>query len=201
MKKAALLFLLFLFKYHIVLAQGIDYQILKNLNKIQSPIDNKFHKFISHTAPPLSVGLPILLTGIGFLDKNENLTKKGIETTIAVGMTVAETYIIKKIAKRPRPFITYPDLKNLDTEGSYSFPSGHTSAAFSLATSLSLNYPKWYVIAPAYIWAGATGYSRMYLNVHYPSDVLMGAALGTATSWLTWKINKKIRTKKEKASQ
>jgi undecaprenyl-diphosphatase len=49
---------------------------------------------------------------------------------------------------------------------------------------LSRSYPKWYIAAPAYLWAGSVGYSRMYLGVHYPSDVFGGAVLGTTTSLL-----------------
>ena len=104
--------------------------------------------------------------------------------------TIVETYALKYIVKRPRPYITHPDINALNTEGSPSFPSGHTSAAFGLATSLSLHYPKWYVVVPSFAWAGLTGYSRMYLGVHYPTDVLAGAALGASTAWLGWKINK-----------
>jgi membrane-associated phospholipid phosphatase len=76
-------------------------------------------------------------------------------------------------------------------------PSGHTSSAFSTATSLSLNFRKWYVVAPAYTYAAAVGYSRMYLGVHYPSDVLVGALLGSGTAYLTWKINKKLQNKRK----
>ncbi len=69
------------------------------------------------------------------------------------------------------------------------FPSGHTSLAFAIATSLSLKYPKWYVIAPSYVWACSVGYSRMNLGVHYPSDVLAGAVLGAGSAFLTYKLN------------
>ena len=179
-------------------AQNIDYQILKDLNNVQTTFNTDANKFITNTAPYLSVGTPILMAGVGLLTKNEDLKKKGIETGIACALTVVETYALKQVVKRNRPFITYAgDLNNPDTEGGYSFPSGHSSAAFSVATSLSLNYPKWYVIAPAYLWASATAYSRMYLNVHYPSDVLVGAILGSATAWATWKINKKWQAKKK----
>jgi membrane-associated phospholipid phosphatase len=74
-------------------------------------------------------------------------------------------------------------------ESSASFPSGHTSIAFATATALSLKYPKWYVIAPASIWACSVGYSRMNLGVHYPSDVFAGAVLGAGSAFLTYKIN------------
>ena len=70
-------------------------------------------------------------------------------------------------------------------------PSGHTSGAFNLATSLTLSYPKWYVAAPSYLWASGVAYSRMYIGVHYPSDVFIGALLGSGTAWLNYYINKK----------
>ena len=64
--------------------------------------------------------------------------------------------------------------------------------AFATATSLSLTYPKWYIIVPAYSWAGAVGYSRMHLGVHYPSDVFIGALVGAGSAWLTHAMNKKL---------
>jgi undecaprenyl-diphosphatase len=77
-----------------------------------------------------------------------------------------------------RPFESYSDIiKKLDGGGA-SFPSGRTSAAFATATYLSLEYLKLYVIVPSYSWASSVGYSRMYLGVHYPSDVLGGMIVG-----------------------
>ncbi len=195
MKNKVLIILLFLSNMGIVTAQSIDYQILKDLSKLQSPSDNKFNKFVSDAAAPLSIGAPLLIFGVGLIEKNKDLQEKGFQTGVAFAATLGGTYALKYLVNRPRPYITHPDLKNLTTEGSPSFPSGHTSSAFSIATSLSLNFRKWYVVVPAYTWAAATGYSRMYLNVHYPSDVLVGAVLGSGTAWLTWKINKKWREK------
>ncbi|WP_256604704.1 phosphatase PAP2 family protein [Sphingobacterium multivorum] len=69
------------------------------------------------------------------------------------------------------------------TAGGYSFPSGHTSSAFATASALSRAYSKWYVVAPSLLWASSVGYSRMYLGVHFPSDVLTGAVLGTGAAF------------------
>ena len=112
------------------------------------------------------------------------------------------TTTIKLSVHRERPFITYPnDITKYSVAGSYSFPSGHTSMAFCTATSISLMYPKWYIIVPAYLWAGSVGYSRMYLGVHYPTDVLAGALIGTGTSIGTHYIFKYIKTKRSKKNQ
>jgi membrane-associated phospholipid phosphatase len=179
-------------------AQGFDYQTLKNLEARRSVIDTRANRFITNTSPYLSVGTPILMFGVGFLGKNEDLKQKSVEIGLSVAATIVETYALKEIFKRQRPYVTHLDLNPVSREDSYAFPSGHTSAAFALATSMSLNYPKWYVIVPSFAWASATGYSRMYMGVHYPTDVLAGAALGAGTAWLTWKVNKKWFKKQDK---
>jgi membrane-associated phospholipid phosphatase len=65
---------------------------------------------------------------------------------------------LKKAVKRDRPFETYPDIDQVSSSTGESFPSGHTFGFFATATSLSLAYPKWYVIA-FFIWASTVGYS------------------------------------------
>jgi len=92
--------------------------------------------------------------------------------------------ILKYTVNRPRPFITYPFLEKVTSGGSLSFPSGHTCDAFTLATSVSIACPKWYVITPSYGWAGSKAYSRMDLGVQYPSDVLAGAIIGVGSAYL-----------------
>ena len=103
--------------------------------------------------------------------------------------------MLKYSVNRDRPFVTYPDIIQ-KSKAIPSFPSGHTSSAFATATSLSLAYPKWYIIVPSYAWAGTVGYSRMHLGVHYPSDVLAGALIGSGCAYLTFKVNQKLLKKK-----
>ncbi len=102
------------------------------------------------------------------------------------------TTALKLAFKRDRPFVTYPFLDKQADAGSYSFPSGHTSSAFAFATSISLAFPKWYVIAPSYVYACAAGYSRMHLGVHFPSDVLAGAIVGAGSAVLSNYLQRKI---------
>jgi len=87
-------------------------------------------------------------------------------------------YIIKRGFKRDRPFQVQLGINNLvNPSDKFSFPSGHTSAAFLLAVQFSHQYP---LIAPLlFIWATMVGISRVYLSVHYPTDILAGACLGS----------------------
>lgn len=174
-------------------AQDFDYNVLKDLQNNRTKTGTDINQFITKTSPYLSVGTPLIMFGVGLIEHNTDLRDKGLQVGVAVGATIVETYVLKKFFNRPRPFITHSDLMPISLETDASFPSGHTSAAFSLATSLSLNYPKWYVIAPSFLWASATGYSRLYLGVHYPTDVLAGAVLGAGTSWLAYELNKKLK--------
>lgn len=61
---------------------------------------------------------------------------------------------------------------------------------FSLATSLSITYPKWYVIAPSAVWACGVGFARMNQGVHYPSDVVAGAAIGVGCAFVNVYVNR-----------
>jgi membrane-associated phospholipid phosphatase len=131
-----------------------------------------------------------VLLGIGLLKKDSLLKRNALYIGKSVLISGGIAVLLKYAFQRDRPFITYPYIQNVTSGGSPSFPSGHATNAFALATSVSMAYPKWYVVAPAYLWAGAVGYSRMDLGVHYPSDILAAAIIGSGTSYLCYKANK-----------
>jgi undecaprenyl-diphosphatase len=84
---------------------------------------------------------------------------------------------IKHWVKRPRPFQQFAGLVNLIVPPDvFSFPSGHTAGAFVVASLIGYYYPAGLI--PLYLWASLVGFSRIFLRVHYPSDVLAGACLG-----------------------
>jgi undecaprenyl-diphosphatase len=123
----------------------------------------------------------------GFVKHDKKELIHGWQTTAGLVVATGITYTMKTAFNRHRPYSTYPEYIPYSRESSASFPSGHVSLAFSTATSLSLEYKRWYVAVPAYAWASGVGYSRLVLGVHYPSDVLAGALVGAASSWVTWR--------------
>ena len=194
-KFISILFLLFCITF--VQGQNIDINLLRDINlKRDKSLDPTF-KTITNSASPVSIATPLIIYSVGLLKKDATLKKQGIFIGEAFLVNAFVTTALKYSIKRDRPFVTYPDIEKVTSGGSSSFPSGHTSEAFSTATSLSIAFPKWYIIAPSYIWAGAVGYSRMDLGVHYPSDVLAGAIIGSGSAFLSYKLNKWINKKNQ----
>ncbi len=165
--------------------QRFDDRTLEYLAKNRTTGQTKTWLLISNTNTYVNVAIPTGLLVAGIIEKDYNMRQNALYVASSTAATFLFNSLIKKIVKRPRPFITNIHLTAVYQPGSYSFPSGHTSSAFSSATALSRAYPKWYVIAPSFLWAGAVGYSRMYLGVHYPTDVTTGALLGSGLAFAT----------------
>ncbi|MDO9581385.1 MAG: phosphatase PAP2 family protein, partial [Bacteroidales bacterium] len=173
-------------------SQNIDIRLLRNINSHETLSSDRFFQFVSNSESYMIVGIPAGM-GIGGLIKHDDqLFRNACVTIVTIGVNFSITTALKYSINRERPYITYTDITKKSTGGSPSFPSGHTSSAFSIATSLSLTYPKWYIVIPTYTWADTVGYSRMHLGVHYPSDVVAGALIGAGTAWLTFYVNKKL---------
>jgi membrane-associated phospholipid phosphatase len=171
-------------------AQNTDIEILSHINQESSSFLRDYSKLASNTTKVAGLAVPVVIGAVALINQDDDLLKSGIYIAASQLATVALTYSFKLVVDRPRPYITYPDkIVAYDALSSSSFPSGHTSFAFATATSLSIEFPKWYVIAPSYLWACSVGYSRMNLGVHYPSDVLAGALLGAGSAYLTYKLN------------
>lgn len=179
-------------------AQNEDIQLLRDINLHRDRgLDGSF-KFITNSSGIISVTTPVALISTGLITKDKELLHKGLYVGASWLTSAILANGIKVIVRRDRPFVTYPEIEKLASGGSYSFPSGHSSEAFSIATSLSISFPKWYVVAPAYLWAGLVGYSRMDLGVHYPTDVLAGAVLGAGSAYLCHVLDKRLFRRKER---
>ena len=122
--------------------------------------------------------------------------KFGIASIIALITSLLFTNgILKNLVQRIRPFQYYKDLEILiDKPGEFSFPSGHTSASFASAIAIWLSGEE---IAKSIkygliLLAILMGFSRIYLCVHFVSDVILGAIFGIAYGFIGYKLMNRI---------
>ena len=103
---------------------------------------------------------------------------------LAFAIELPVYFIVKKYVKRLRPFEQMQNINHLIAPpDKYSFPSGHTSAAFVMATLFSAFFNE--VAFFLFLLASLIGFSRIYLRVHYPTDIFAGAALGIISANLS----------------
>jgi membrane-associated phospholipid phosphatase len=170
---------------------GFDQQVLINLMNHRTDGGSRFCRGISNSTQLVATLIPVSVLAAGVIGNDMPTLKKGLYIATTVAGSAFITYGLKQSFQRPRPYDKHPGIIPVGGgSSSPSFPSGHTSMAFSSATSLTIAYPKWYIAVPAYAWAASVGYSRMYMGVHYPSDVLAGAVVGAGSAWLMYKANK-----------
>lgn len=93
--------------------------------------------------------------------------------------------VLKDVIDRPRPPAVLGDLDVRETIGGFGFPSGHTTMAFALAAALHPTLPARWRWLP-WTLAAVVGLARLHVGVHWPGDVLGGAALGTAIGSAAW---------------
>ncbi|WMW46412.1 phosphatase PAP2 family protein [Bacillus paralicheniformis] len=126
----------------------------------------------------ISASLSLLLFGPG------SVRTAGIASAIALLVSHLQVMLIKKLYPRKRPYLTLKETQVLQNPlKDHSFPSGHTTAAFSVITPLMIFFP---ILTLLLIPVGiSVGLSRIYLGLHYPSDVLAGTALGISVGTLS----------------
>ena len=128
--------------------------------------------------------------------------KLGLTMLVAIGVGALLTNVILKNAvARQRPYEqsqVYADFHKFvgaRKESDLSFPSGHTLHAFTAATAIFLYYKKSGIAA--FVFASLIAFSRMYLFVHYPTDILGGLILGVAMAVLVYRIVQKSNRQKK----
>lgn len=163
---------------------NFEHKILILIASTRNVIMTKFMKFFSISA---NGGVIFFILSMMMLlsDKYKKMGYAVIATVLAHSLIC--NVFVKPIIRRIRPFDRYSDITVLldKLPKDYSFPSGHTGASFAFATTVFLYDKKLGVLA--YILAILIAYSRMYLGVHYPTDIIGGIILGSSMAVCMYK--------------
>ena len=152
------------------------------INLINSKIKNKYLDIFMFRITDLggAIFITVFTLSLVIFGSTEN-KKIGVEALVVLGISQIFVHSLKRLWGRERP---YKIIEQLNTFGfdlpDYSFPSGHTTASFSLATTLALNIPRISIIV--LFLALIIAISRIYLGVHYPTDIAAGVILGMGCS-------------------
>lgn len=136
-----------------------------------------------------------IIFGLMFVFGGHKTRKIAFLGVVALILANGVVYSLKYLVAEPRPFLT---LSNVDllvhAEETYSFPSGHAASSFAAAFVIGCKYRlnlkgKTYdLFYPLMIFAAIIGFSRIYIGVHYPYDVIVGAIIGTLSGYMVLKF-------------
>lgn len=175
---------------------SIDVRIFRDFNNIQSSFVNSFVNITNESIVPVLIGVPIGLYAGSRMSDNKYGENSAVLLALSELTSGAVSQVMKWIFKRPRPFRTLNNVYLSDTnnvKGTYSFPSGHSTNSFTIATSLTLRYTDEPVlIAGCYTYAVLVALGRVYWGVHYPSDILAGALIGAGSAALIYSLRAPI---------
>src|SRR5664280_1224872 len=166
--------------------ERIDQQLFLFINSLNSPFFDQVMNILSGKL----IWVPLYLTILVFLGIKYKRKFLIIIIFIILAATLADqsSVIVKNLVHRLRPchepsIMGIVHLVNGECGGAYSFVSSHATNTFDVALlSLSFIKKRWYSLS-IILWAGAICYSRVYLGVHYPGDILCGALLGSFIGW------------------
>ncbi len=163
---------------------NIDFKILDAIQSITNPVFDAFFSFITHLGDAGAVWIAIAVICLLF----KKTRKCGIMLGLVLILgTLVGNVALKNIIARPRPFLQNPDMLNsllISAPHGYSCPSGHTLSSIECAYVIFLNNKKWGI--PALVVAVLIAFSRMYLYVHFFTDILLGTVIGIGLAYLVY---------------
>lgn len=149
---------------------GLDEVLLTGLRSFANPRLTEFVLLVTHLGDTLVIGLASLVIGAVLWLKQRR--RDAVQVFATAGGAAIMNYALKVSFQRARPTL----VQAMITESSYSFPSGHSMVSSALIFALvAIAWPtrwRWPVVVGGVVFTGTIGLSRIYLGVHYPSDVV-----------------------------
>ena len=171
----------------------MEFELLYMIQKLHTPFLDEVMKGITFLGE--SGWFWILLAVLLFCPKRTRKIGLAVALSLAVGLLLGNM-ILKPLVARQRPCWLEPAVELLvRVPGDYSFPSGHSLVSFEGAVCIFLFNRKWGI--PALMLAVLIAFSRLYLFVHFPTDVLAGSMMGTLIAWSVVSTAKRRRQNRD----
>ena len=159
-------------------AMAYDERLAAEIQERRSPATDRLSTVTTSFGTTQAFAISAVLIGSGVVFKDANVTSMGreaIEASIFTGLIAA---VAKRAFGRQRPIDANDETVFLFGSSNQSFPSGHTTEAFTVASVIAARSSGWVVPTLAYTVASLVAYDRLNDRAHFPSDVVAGAALG-----------------------
>ncbi len=181
----------------LVADESIDHAVQKNRSHFTDQVSSQTTSFGGGRGPEISVAL--IVAGTVFHSSNtQSMGREAVEAGIFADLIAT---VVKRAAGRERPYHSNGETDFDFGSRNDSFPSGHATEAFSLASVIAMRSPGWVIPGLAYTAATLVAFDRLNDRVHFPSDVFAGAVLGTATArWLVARHRREERKGAPEAS-
>ncbi len=165
----------------------LDYRIVHFINmRLRNPFFDYLNIAMTYLGSDVfALGLILALV----LLPQEKFRPFAIQSALTLLVSTIVVQLLKRLIRRKRPFVHSKNLRSIRIGvDPFSFPSGHTTAAFGLATSISLLTHSPLIRLVFLVLAFGVGFSRVYLAVHYPSDVIAGALIGSSFALVVYSV-------------
>lgn len=151
-------------------------------NSLNNPFFNFLMPAITNFGSFIAMGILCVLM---YIFGGKNTRKVALIGLAALLLANVAVYLLKNIVAEPRPFLVLPNVIQLVSESeNYGFPSGHSASSFAVMMVIGLKYrlqikgKTYRLLYPLLAFASLIAFSRVYIGVHYPLDVLFGAIVG-----------------------
>lgn len=153
--------------------------------RIKCRLLDAFSVWVTHTGSAgFTIGITFAAILAGLWQKRSPYLIAGSRALAALASSHLVSHVVKRLVNRPRPILRFERIRAFNVPiCAYSFPSGHTTASFAVGVSYAMAFPGYSLFWV--FWATLVGWSRIYVGVHYPSDVLAGSVVGTLFAYIS----------------
>ena len=165
--------------------QQLDGQLLVAIQGLRQPLLNGLISWYTQLG---NAGLLWIVLSLAMLCWRPTRKAGALALTAMVFGLLITNITIKPLVERARPWLDWPIVPLVVENDPHSFPSGHTCSAFAAGLSWARALPRRWMRTLAVVLAVCMGLSRLYVGVHYPTDVLAGALIGALCAWAAWAL-------------